>query len=192
VLPDKPSLDVRWGITTGITRTDPDYLPLAIGTSVLGGSFSARLMSTVRDEEGLTYGIHAYTDGDRLTDGFWQIQATFAPGLLAKGITSTEHELEKWVEEGITKEELEIQKDMQSGVFKVALSTSDGMAGQLLAFLERGYGPERMDEHPQLVRAVKLDEVNDAIRKYIKLDDIVVVKAGTPPTEEEAGQGPAM
>jgi zinc protease len=68
---DKPSLDVRWGIATGLKRTDPDYLPLSLGTSILGGSFSARLMSTVRDNEGLTYGIHAYTDGDRLTDGFW-------------------------------------------------------------------------------------------------------------------------
>jgi zinc protease len=180
---DKPSLDVRWGIATGLKRTDPDYLPLSLGTSSLGGSFSARLMSTVRDNEGLTYGIHAYTDGDRLTDGFWQIGATFAPELLAKGVASTERELRAWVENGVTREELETQREMQSGGFKVALSTSDGMAEQMLSFFERGYGPARMDKHPELVRAVTLEQVNNAIRKYIIPKNIVVVKAGTAPAE---------
>jgi predicted Zn-dependent peptidase len=40
-----------------------------------------------------------------------------------------------------------------------------------------------MDKHPELVRAVTLEQVNNAIRKYIIPKNIVVVKAGTAPAE---------
>src|SRR5699024_10309459 len=56
---DKASVSVMWGQSTGLRYTDADYLPLRVGVSILGEGFTGRLMSTVRDKEGLTYGIGA-------------------------------------------------------------------------------------------------------------------------------------
>ena len=47
------------GQATGLRYRDPDALPLRVGTAVLGHGFTGRLMGTVRDREGLTYGIGA-------------------------------------------------------------------------------------------------------------------------------------
>lgn len=180
-MPGKPSLSVRWGIATGLRRTDPDYLPLAIGTAELGADFTSRLMATVRDVEGLTYAIYASTAADSLTDGYWQVEATFAPELLERGIASTRRELDRWVKDGLSPEELAQRKVTLAGQFKLGLATSGGLARRLLAFLERGYGPEYLDDYPRLVQAVTLDQVNAAIRNHVRLDDLVLVKAGQPP-----------
>src|SRR5689334_22138393 len=54
VIKDKTSCDVLIGHPIGIDRNHEDYIPLFVAQYILGGNFSSRLMSTVRDEEGLT------------------------------------------------------------------------------------------------------------------------------------------
>lgn len=50
-----------------IPRTHPHYLPLHLTVTALGGYFGSRLMTGIREEKGLTYGIRAslmgYADG---------------------------------------------------------------------------------------------------------------------------------
>jgi len=76
---DKTSVSVVFGQTTGLKYSDPDYQALRLATAVLGGSgFSGRLMQTVRDKEGLTYGIYSAASNDTFADGDWKITATFA------------------------------------------------------------------------------------------------------------------
>ena len=63
---------------------------LRIGTAMLGHGFTGRLMGTVRDKQGLTYGIDAAVSEDTIADGAWDISASFAPALLEKGLASTQ------------------------------------------------------------------------------------------------------
>jgi len=42
-----------------INRKNPDYIPLRIAVTALGGYFGSRLMTNIREEKGLTYGIAA-------------------------------------------------------------------------------------------------------------------------------------
>lgn len=59
---------LQCSITAGLPampRTDPDYLPLRMAVMALGGYFGSRLMTRVREEKGLTYGIHAGLYGYR-------------------------------------------------------------------------------------------------------------------------------
>src|SRR6185312_6054252 len=133
---DKTSVSVVFGLATGIKYSDPDFQALRLGTEVLGGGFSARLMSTVRNQEGLTYGIHAYHADDFFNGGDWRVEATFAPTLLEKGLASTRKQIDLWREQGITEKELAEGKTHSIGLFKVALATTSGLARQLLANAE--------------------------------------------------------
>lgn len=45
--------------TKSLLRTHPDYVPAVFVSHVLGGYFGSRLMKNIREEKGLTYGIHA-------------------------------------------------------------------------------------------------------------------------------------
>jgi zinc protease len=180
-MPDKPSVSVVMGQTSGLQYRDPDYQALRVGTSIFGGGFAARLMSTVRNEEGLTYGIYSSLDHDTFTDGDWSIEATFAPQNLEQGLASTKRQLAKWVEQGVTDQELADKKGDIVGTFKVALATTDGMATALLNAVHRGYEVTWLDEYPKRIQALTKDDVNRAIKKYVKPGSLYLIKAGTVP-----------
>ena len=48
-----------------IGRNHPDYIALRLAVMALGGYFGSRLMSNIREEKGLTYGINAALLGNR-------------------------------------------------------------------------------------------------------------------------------
>ncbi len=179
-MPDKTSTTYRVGIPIGIGSTHPDFLPLYIGAYVLGGNFSARLMSTVRDQEGLTYGITASLNGvSAFADGLFVTQASFSPQLLDKGAESTQRQLQMWINSGITQEELDAKKSTIAGMHQVQLATTSGLAGSILSYVQDGRGVKYIDQYVADVNAVSLDQVNEAIRRYIRPGNLVVVKAGT-------------
>jgi zinc protease len=176
---DKTSVSVVLGQATRLRFSDPDALALRLGTRIFGSGFAGRLMANVRDKEGLTYGIGAFLSGDSFTDGDWRIQAAFAPALLDKGLASTRRQLDAWHAEGITDAELKRAKSELAGTYQVGLATSAGMAGTILAMLNRGMPLEFVDEYPARVKAITQDEVNGAIRKHLNPDTMTLVKAGT-------------
>ena len=179
-LADKANVSVAWGQATGLRYSDPDALALRIGTAVLGdGGFTSRLMSTVRDKEGLTYGLYSYVGSDTVADGDWSIRANFAPALLEKGLASTKRELIAWYRDGVTEAELARQKTNLAGLYKVGLSTTDGMAGTILTTLNRDLDLSFIDQYPSRVAALTAPQVNGAIKKHLDPEKMVLVKAGT-------------
>ncbi len=177
---DKTSVTVIMGQASRLRYSDPDYQALKLGTFILGsGGFTSRLMSSVRDKEGLTYGISSRLSHDMFSDGDWKIEATFAPALLEKGIASTKRQLQQWYDTGITPAELERDKEGLVGDFKIGLATTDGMAANLMAAVNRGYDVNWLDEFPVRVNALTPAQVNAAIKKYLKPDDMFIIKAGT-------------
>ncbi|MDQ6859720.1 MAG: insulinase family protein [Verrucomicrobiota bacterium] len=186
-MPDKPNVTVIIGQATDMKYSEPDALALRVATAVLGRGFTGRLMSTVRDKEGLTYGINAGLSNDSFSSGAWQIEANFAPQLLAKGVNSTERELTGWYANGITAAELERVKTNLIGTFKVGLTTTDGMCASLLESIHRGLDVGWLDEYPQRVAALSLNEVNAAIKKHLKPEKMTVIEAGSVPPGKDRG-----
>lgn len=178
-LAGKTSVSIVMGQGSGLRYKDPDTLALRVGTAILGSGFTGRLMSTVRDKEGLTYGIGAGVGGDTFTDGSWSIGATFAPQLLDKGIASTRRELGKWWTQGVTAKEVADRKESLIGGYQVGLATTAGLAGALLAAVQRGYDVTWLDEYPQAIAALTVEQVNAAIKKHLDPNKMVLVKAGT-------------
>ncbi len=178
-MPDKTSVSVLIGQPSGLRVTDPDWLPLKLATDVLGKGFTSRLVGTVRDREGLTYGIGASTSGDTFNDGAWLVKATFSPALLATGIASTKREISAWVKTGLSADELAYRKSAAAGQFAVEMETTEGLAEQLLRCVERGFPIGWLDEFPGKIRALTLEQVNGAIKSHLDPEKMITVKAGT-------------
>jgi zinc protease len=176
---DKASVSVRLGQSLDLRYEDPDSLALRVATSILGSDFTSRLMSTVRDQEGLTYSIRARIADDTFVHGDWAIAASFSPQLLDQGILSTRRELDKWWQSGVTPVELEARKTNLVGSYQVSLSTSGGMAEAMLQTLERGKPLTWLDDYPKAIQALTVARVNTVIRKYLNPQQMVLVKAGT-------------
>jgi zinc protease len=180
-LPDKASVSVVIGTSSGLRASDPDWLPLNVATGALGRGFTSRLVGTVRDREGLTYGIGATLTGDSFRAGVWFVRATFAPALLERGLASTRREIEAWWRDGLTADELAYRKSALAGQFTVDLETTGGLAQQLLRCSERGFDVAWLDEFPSKVSALSLEQVNTAIKRRLDPDKLTTVKAGTLP-----------
>jgi zinc protease len=178
-LADKPSVSVYLGQSTGLRYEDPDALALRVGTAILGRGFTGRLMSTVRDKEGLTYNIGATIGEDSFTDGAWELDASFAPALLDKGVAAARRELQNWWKNGVTDKELADRKEGIVGSYLVSLSTTAGLANSIMTAIQRGYGLDWLDRYPDAVNALTLDQVNGAIARHLDPAAMVLVEAGS-------------
>ena len=175
----KTSVSIIMGQPSGLRYNDPDYQALRLATAILGSGFTGRLMANVRDKEGLTYDVGSTLQNDMINDGDWRIYGTFAPDLLDKGIASTQRQLKLWFEAGATPTEISARKSNMIGSFKTGLATTGGMAGALLSAVNRGYDVSWLDEFPARVDALTDQQVNATIRKYLKPENMVLVRAGT-------------
>jgi len=180
-LADKPSVTMLLGQASGLRYSDPDNLPLRVGTAILGRGFTGRLMGTVRDKEGLTYNIGANMSDDSVTDGVWEVSASFAPTLLAKGVESTRREVAKWWKDGVSEQELAAHKQGLIGSYFVSLSTTLGLAETILVNAQRGYDPSWLDAYPKALKALTREQVNAAIKAHINPTAMVLVEAGSVP-----------
>jgi zinc protease len=180
-LADKPSVTMILGEPTGLRYSDPDTLPLRLGTAILGRGFTGRLMGTVRDKEGLTYNIGASVSDDSIVDGVWEISASFAPALLAKGVESTRRELVKWWKDGVTDQELAARKQGVIGGYFVGLSTTLGLAETILVNTQRGFDTAWLDGYPKAVNALSRAQVDAAIKAHLNPSTMILVEAGSVP-----------
>jgi zinc protease len=177
---DKTSSDLLYGIALDINEDSPEFLPLSLGTRALGGSFTARLMRKVRVEDGLTYGVYSSITGTtNKSPGAWIAYGTYSPDLLKKGETSMEGVIAKWVNSGITKEELLNMKSTIVGSTQVGYDTTSGISRAILSSIINKEGIKYLDEYANKIENITLEEVNEAIKKHIKLELLYKVAAGS-------------
>jgi predicted Zn-dependent peptidase len=186
-MPDKSNVDVRLGHTVPIRRDHEDYPALYVGNYILGGNFAARLMNTIRDEKGLTYHIGSSLSG--LTTryaGYWQTSVTLSHDVLEEGIDATTAVIRRFVEDGATEAELDDKKTTITGSYAVGLATTRRLAQSILTNAERGFEVDYLDRFPEEIRALSLEEVNEAVRRHLQPDALHEALAGVPPDEAAA------
>jgi predicted Zn-dependent peptidase len=181
---DKTNIDVAMGHGLPVRRQDDDYIPLYLGNYILGGNFSARLMTSVRDDRGLTYGIGSGLSGISTEyRGHWAIHVTLSQDRLEEGVEATREQVRILLREGVTAEELEDKKTTLTGSFKVRLAKTSNLAEILLTNAERGFGLDYLDSYPRRIESTSQQEVNDAITRYLAPDDLHIAMAGSVPEE---------
>jgi len=172
-------VDVLLGSAAPLRRDAADYYAALLANSALGEStLSSRLGLQVRDREGLTYGIGSRFRAPSLAAGPWYIAVSVNPQNVEQAIRSALGVLRDYVAKGIREAELADEKSAAIGSFKVALSTNAGLAAALWNAEFYRLGAGYVDRYPQLVEAVTRDEVNAAIRKYFRPEQLTIVIAG--------------
>lgn len=179
VLKDKANVDILLGGAAPLRRDSKDYFAASLANSALGQStLSSRLGLQVRDKEGLTYGISSSFRSPSLAAGPWYISVSVNPQNVERAIDSALDVLRDYVKNGIRPEELADEKSSAIGSFKVGLSTNAGLAQALWNAEFFNLGVDYPDRYPGLIGAVTVEEVNAAIRKYFRPEQLTVVIAG--------------
>jgi len=95
-------------------RNHEDYNRVHFSTTLLGGYFGSRLVSRIREELGLTYGIYASVD-PQLFDGSLIIATEVANENVEQCLNEIYHEMERLKTEKVTPEELALVKNYLMG-----------------------------------------------------------------------------
>jgi zinc protease len=175
--PGKSQADVVYAIH-GVARNAPDYDAVMMMNYVLGGgSLSSRLMDSIRDRQGLVYGVYSGLMAG-IGAGPLQIRAGTNPANAARCAEAVLGEVRRLHDEGPTDEEMEAAKGYLTGVFPVRLETNAGVAGQLLSAEIYGLGLDYIERYPSIVRSVTTAQAREAARTYLDPERYVLVFAG--------------
>ena len=180
-IPSRQNIDFSIGAPLPITMHHPDYAALLFGITVLGkqGGFTGRLMSTVREAEGLTYGIYAGSETFyREEQGYWRIMTFFSPDKSLQGLTSTFREVKKIFAEGITKEELTRFKTILKTGQALKNDSTAGLLNELHAYHVQNFTLDEIAVYKERILTVTLKEVNEALKTYLNPNTLTISGAG--------------
>jgi zinc protease len=166
----------RWAMKD----SDPDYPAFFMANQILGGGMlKSRLADRLRQKEGFSYGAGSFVrvgDLDPVTT--WGAYAIYAPENADKLEAAFHDEIQKALKDGFTQEELDFARNSWLQGEKTARQEDRTIAGWLGRSLYVGRSVRFEAEEEAKVKALKLDEVNAALRKYLKPETFVVAKAG--------------
>ena len=162
----------------GISRKDQRFYAALILNEILGGNtLSSRLGTEIRDRLGLTYGIYsAFQAG--INPGPFLISMQTAPGDTQKAIAGTLTLLKQIREQGVTPAELSAAKRSITNSYPVELANPSSVADVILSDAVNGLSREEIQQFPQKIEAVTLDQVQQVLQDLIHPDNLVIVTAG--------------
>lgn len=159
---------------------NPDYPSMVLGNFMLGGGFlNSRLATRIRQKDGLSYGVGSQFSAGALDPvGSFFAYAIYAPENVDKLEIAFKEEIAKVIATGFTAEEITAAKSGWSQSRTVSRAQDAGLAGTLNNYLflkrdlkwDEGFEKKVMDLTPE--------QINGAVKKYMKLESINIVKAG--------------
>lgn len=183
-VPEKQNVELFIGNALPLTLRDPDFLPFSVAIDILGkkGGFSGRLMSTVREKEGLTYSIYAWIrNATTTTPGIWHVWTFFTEKDTPRGIASTMREITTLATEGVTEKELRTFKELLSNQFKLAHASMQSTLSLYHTEAVIGRAPEEVQSFPKRLQALTRTQIQTVLKKY--LVPSTLIRTGAGPTQ---------
>ena len=187
---DTGSVGLHLGYPLPVNRSHADYYPLMVANSFLGEhrTHHGQLMQQLRGERGLNYGDYSYIE-------YWEnppFTSTPSPNVprrdqyfsiwLRPVRPETAHfalraalfETDQLLEHGLTKEEFELTRTYLINYSKLWAQTLSERLGFLLD--SRFYGMDYyIDEIEERLEALTVEDVNEALRKYLQTENYEAV-----------------
>ena len=173
--PSAPQSQIRIG-AIGVSRSTPDYFPIQVANTILGGSFSSRLNMNLREEHGYTYGASSAFD----------MRAQAGPFAAAAGVQTdkTSESLKEFFKElngiqtAVPSDELRRAKNYVSLRFPSGFETTTDISRRLEDMLTYRLPEDYFTRYVPNIEAVTAGDVQRVSRRYIQPDTVAVVVVG--------------
>lgn len=175
---DIPQGKVRVG-RRSIMRDDPDYFAAEVMNDILGGGgFTSRLMRSIRSNEGLAYGVGSRFGAGTYYPGTFSVGFDSKSPTVALAIQLMQDEFKRMQSEPVTSEELEVAKTSFVESFPQTFSSRDAMLGIFVSDEWSGRDPSFWQNYRDNVSKVSAEDVQRVAKKYLNLDDMVILVVG--------------
>ena len=172
---DSVQTEIRVGHHTS-GRDSKDYFKKQILNTILGGQFSSRINLNLREKHGYTYGAGSsfiyYKES-----AYFAVSTSVGIETTANTLREINFELEN-IRNGVTERELQFAKDSIIRKFPLNFETYRQVASNFIGKVIFDLPDDYFDTYIKNIKAVTLEEVNEAAVKYIKPDLVTTVLVG--------------
>jgi predicted Zn-dependent peptidase len=173
--PNAPQSQIRIG-SIGVPRSTPDYFPIQIANTILGGSFSSRLNMNLRETHGYTYGASSTFDM-RIEPGPFFAAAGVQTDKTSESLTEFFKEL-NGILQPVPADELARAKNYVALRFPAGFETTGDISRRLEEVLTYHLPDDYFSRYVANINAVTSSDVQRVARTYIQPDKLAVVVVG--------------
>ncbi|MDR1793696.1 MAG: insulinase family protein [Bacteroidales bacterium] len=158
-------------------RRHPQWNKMLILNAVLGGYFGSRLMTNIREEKGLTYGIYSRIQSF-MTDGYLAICADVNKKLRKKALIEIYAELEKLCTTPIDENELKLVKNYLYGSL---LRGFDGVFSQIDKIQRADdfhLSDNYLDNYLETIAQIQPADLLSMAQKYLQKESMYEIAVG--------------
>lgn len=153
------------------------YFPTTLTNSLLGGTFTSRITSNLREDKGYSYSPDSSISARR-GGALWVMSAEITAQHTAAAITEIFREIERLQREPPAADELDAIKRYRAGLFVIGNSSPNGVLGQL-AFIDlHGLPPEFLTHWVANMYAVTPQQVTQIAQRFILPARMTIVIVG--------------
>jgi zinc protease len=173
--PGAPQTQIRIG-WIGVPRSTPDYFPLLVMNTLLGGSFSSRLNLNLREKHGYTYGASSSFDM-RASAGPFSAGAGVQTDKTGEALKEFFNELNA-ILKPVPAEELARAKNYVAMRFPGGFETTGDVSRRLEEAVVYKLPDDYFSKYVQNIQAVTPADVQRVAQKYIQPSRFIVVVVG--------------
>jgi predicted Zn-dependent peptidase len=162
--------------SVGVARSTPDYFPLTVMNTALGGSFTSRLNQNLRETKAYTYGASSGF-AMRRAPGPFIASAEIVAAKTDSALLEFMKEL-RTIRDTIPTEELEKTKRYLQLQLPERFETTGGIAGQLAGLVTYDVPLSFYNSYTQSIGAVTQADVQRVAKQYIDPDKLAIVIVG--------------
>jgi zinc protease len=156
-----------WVVGRLFKASHPDALPLRVANMTLGGLFTSRLMTNLRETHGYSYGVYSRLSLLRETGTF-----NASGGIIAKNtvdaVREYEKELTRFSDGTVTEAEVSAAKEAMIRILPSALETNDAVSGAMNNLVALGLPLDYYRTLPGRIDKVGRKDVKRVVTRWIK------------------------
>ena len=180
--PNAPQSTIYLGLPV-IDPSKPDWIPLQVTNSLLGGSFGSRITSNIREQKGYTYSPYS-TVRTHYRDANWVEIADVTTNVTGASLKEIFAEIERLQKEPPTEAELRGIQNYISGIFTLQNASREGLISRLDFVDLHGLPDDYLTGYVKRVYSVTPADVQRVTSTYIRPEAMTLVVVGDKATVE--------
>ena len=161
----------------GADRASPDYAALEVMNAALGGLFTSRINTNLREEKGYSYGVYSQFDYRR-TPGPFEIVGSVRTSATGAAVAEIFKEVKAMREQLLPAAELENARNAQVLSLPGHFETNEGIGASFAALFAYDLPLDYYSTLADKYAAVTARQVQDVAQRYLKPEKLIVVAVG--------------
>jgi zinc protease len=161
----------------GLARSTPDYVPVEVMNTDLGGLFSSRINMNLREAHGYTYGAGSFFRYHR-SPGPFIVFSDVRTDVTAPATTEIFNELRRMRETQMSADELRLAKDSMARSLPGRFERGTNAAGSFAELFIYDLPLDYFSTLSERINAVTIEQAQAMAQKYILPEKMIVLAVG--------------